>query len=62
MTIHDERARHRRLRYHERIQTQALAYYLSLIEKDLGTGHQRHQKKEYEKRDFRIFEDTTEAY
>lgn len=61
MTIHDERTRHRRLRYHERIQTQALTYHLSLAEKDLGASHRRYQKKECEKRDLRIPENTIET-
>ena len=62
MTIHDETSRRQRFGYHQTIQTQARTYYLNLIEKNAGAGHQRHQKKKYEKRDFRILRNSVEKY
>ena len=62
MTIYDERSRRQRFGYHQTIQTQALTYYLSYVEKNASAGHQRHKKKKYEKRDLRFLMNPDETY
>lgn len=62
MTIHDEASRHQRFGYHQTIQTQARTSYLIVVEKDACASHEWSQKKEYEKRDFRILRNSDETY